>query len=911
MKKIFTLIIFILVSSSFYLSGTDDKYISPISKYRNKIVNAIIFEPNNISEDKDFANYLMSLIEITPKYDILTPISIARSLQSLYKTGYFKKIHVRARESFDGVALIFYFEKFKTIKSIEIINLPKTLKRDVMNLLTLKKGKPLNEVEINSNIERIIQFLKQTGYEDSKAQYEIIEAEENSARVKINLILGKPSIIDGIEYVYIKPIEPTLKKSIEKILKVRAGGPLNMEDLNSRIRGAISILAAKGYIGSKISYKLNKIGDNNVKLLIECDVGVKPIIRILGYRISRKRLEELVPIKKEQYISEALLEDYARNISDYINMNGYWQTRVKFSYDENNSIITFYINKGVKYKKVLVFWEGNSHIKDAELNKLNLFKNGYIEGLANAELKRVELFYNDYGYRYAKATIGKIELMQNKFLKVLIRIEENERAMIEKINVFGLNSLSEEYLRQKMSIYNNGYFSLRQLEEDIKWLKNEYINLGYASADVSYNILDGDSKNNVIININIDEGGKYYVDRIFIHGNYSTKASFIKKYLDIKPDDAFSYDKLLSSQKKLYELEVFDKIDFKYPPFIKQGSSHIDLTLDLEESYPYSLNYGIGYQQEDKIRAFISLTRKNLFGRGIRGELLLRYGFIEKRFFCSLEQPSFFNLPIHSLLTGTYEHQTRESFSYDGRIITFQLNLPIAKNTNFLIEYRYNNTDLEMKKEISEIIIEPTYRTVSASSVAGIFIQDKRDNLFEPKDGYFYSASLEYASKVLKSEQEFLKFYTQFYYYYDVFNLFIIAVSSRLGMIESFREDGFLPINFRFFAGGSKTFRGAPLDKLGPIFEGVPLGGKGLFINNLEFRIPIYGNFSIVAFYDVGNVFRKVGYIVNGSDYRHAVGIGFRYSTPIGPIAFDIGHLLKAKPDEKRYLYFLSIGHTF
>lgn len=905
----FAILISLIFLSQLY--PNDEFYLSNISRYRSKIVKLIIIEPDWLNNDENLIKQIKNLIEITPNYDILTPISIARSLDALYKTDYFKKIHVLARESYDGVALIFYFEKKKIIQSIELIDLPKMLGKRVKNILNIKEGKVFNEQTVENDIKSLKEILKRAGYEDCDINYELNDLDRENVKIKLRFLIGEPLKISNVVYSYKGKINYNLKLRIEKILDIKSGKILNMEEINSRIRKAEEMLARKEYIGSKIYYTINRVDEKKADILIECDVGDKTKVRIIGDRISKKWTEKLVPIKKEQYVSEGLLEEYANNLRDYINMRGYSEVDVKYSYDKANSIITFYIKKGGGYKNIKIIWKGNKYFSNLQLGKLNVFENGYIEGLVREELKKVESFYDDYGFRETKAKLCEMELLSSQLLRITICIQENEQTLIKKVNIFGISAFREDDLKARMSVFKNQYLSLRRLEDDIQLLKNDYIKLGYPNIKIKYSLLNELGSKNIIVNINVDEGNRYYIDRVFLHGNYGTKASFINRYLDVKPDEPFSYDKILSSQRKLYELEIFDRIDFKYAALGWKSSSRLDIMLDIDESSKYSLGYGIGYQQEDKIRGFISLVRKNMFGVGIRGELLLRYGFIEKRFFASLRQPNFLNLPLHSLITGTYEQQTRESFTYNGRIITFQLNIPIDKGTDYLIEYRFNNTDLKVRKEISEITIEPKYRTVSASSIAGIFVQDKRDNPLEPQKGYFYSASLEYASKVLRSEQEFLKFYSQFQFYYNLFDVFTIAISSRLGMIESYREDGFVPINFRFFAGGSKTFRGAELDKLGPVYNGVPLGGKGLFINSLEFRIPIYGNFSIAAFYDVGNVFRKVSYIINGSDYEHALGIGFRYLTPIGPIALDIGHLLKAKPDEKKYLYFLSLGHAF
>jgi outer membrane protein insertion porin family len=184
---------------------------------------------------------------------------------------------------------------------------------------------------------------------------------------------------------------------------------------------------------------------------------------------------------------------------------------------------------------------------------------------------------------------------------------------------------------------------------------------------------------------------------------------------------------------------------------------------------------------------------------------------------------------------------------------------------------------------------------------------------------------------------------------------FVLARSTSLGLQQPFKEtrvvppgacpvnpqtgqtvcQGFslIPLPEQFFAGGGNSHRGFGLNQAGPRdpTSGFPLGGTALFINNFELRmppvsLPLLGEgFSFAIFHDMGNVFTAqhdmikgllrwhqpnpssclplvVGTAYNqcfnrfddsGYDYTsHAVGVGVRYKTPIGPLRFDFGYNL-------------------
>ena len=149
---------------------------------------------------------------------------------------------------------------------------------------------------------------------------------------------------------------------------------------------------------------------------------------------------------------------------------------------------------------------------------------------------------------------------------------------------------------------------------------------------------------------------------------------------------------------------------------------------------------------------------------------------------------------------------------------------------------------------------------------------------------------------------------------------------------ESFCQ-GFplIPLPEQFFAGGGNSHRGFGLNQAGPRdpSSGFPVGGTALFVNNVELRLPqislpyLGEGFGFAIFHDMGNVFTaphdmlkgvlrwhqanplqcvsggttnsqcSTNFNSSGYDYTsHALGVGLRYKTPIGPLRFDFGYNL-------------------
>jgi outer membrane protein insertion porin family len=131
----------------------------------------------------------------------------------------------------------------------------------------------------------------------------------------------------------------------------------------------------------------------------------------------------------------------------------------------------------------------------------------------------------------------------------------------------------------------------------------------------------------------------------------------------------------------------------------------------------------------------------------------------------------------------------------------------------------------------------------------------------------------------------------------------------KIGGIVPIRNNQFIPVEERFYAGGSYSVRGWARQRLGPIDPfGNPVGGQSLFEFSTEFRYPIYDLIRGVAFMDCGNVWLE-SYTWKLNKLRYSLGVGIRITTPIGPARLDV-----ARPifdEEKKVQFHFSVGHAF
>lgn len=121
-------------------------------------------------------------------------------------------------------------------------------------------------------------------------------------------------------------------------------------------------------------------------------------------------------------------------------------------------------------------------------------------------------------------------------------------------------------------------------------------------------------------------------------------------------------------------------------------------------------------------------------------------------------------------------------------------------------------------------------------------------------------------------------------------------------------RDG-IPIDERFFNGGSTSVRSFAERELGPrsILSGKPTGGLTSVTMNAEYTFPIWKELKGAVFYDAGAIGRDGGL----GSIRTGVGAGLRYALPIGPLRVDYGINPSPRPGESRGALHISFGVAF
>ena len=124
----------------------------------------------------------------------------------------------------------------------------------------------------------------------------------------------------------------------------------------------------------------------------------------------------------------------------------------------------------------------------------------------------------------------------------------------------------------------------------------------------------------------------------------------------------------------------------------------------------------------------------------------------------------------------------------------------------------------------------------------------------------------------------------------------VLALRSQVGFAGADT-----PVFDRFFAGGFRSIRGFQFRGVGPQVNGFKVGGDFLFLNSVEYQVPILANdqLYVVGFVDSGTVESNVEI----NNYRVSAGVGLRIVVPMMgpvPIALDFGFPIVKAAERQR-----------
>ncbi len=576
--------------------------------------------------------------------------------------------------------------------------------------------------------------------------------------------------------------------------------------------------------------------------------------------------------------------------------------------------------------------DGNQAFDDGELREIMVLKTAswfkrvflgrdrseFDETSLRNDLQRIKRYYQRRGFLNANVMLSELQSNdKNETVTIKIRVEENAPILNGAISYsFAENAADSSALMGLVpanairgQIPRGEPFRDADVTNVRTGLMDAFANAGYPYVDVKAN-LDIDTAANVVdINFAVDPGPLSYFGEVSISGRDRVGEKLIINQMRLKTGGRYSQKLLRDSQRQIFSLQVFEVVTVR-AKLSEARDSIIPVQVNLSEAAQWSSKIGVGYGREDEFRAFTEMQLLSFMGGARRLTLYAKHSGLEP-YHVNLElvQPAFLG-PRNELSINPFVRKQEEPgytvrrygshFSFSRRF-----NLFLSGTATYTFEQVRLDTNSVAEQATTDLSNLDLY---NKSAIQLSFTWDDSYPAFSPERGWFGIISVKYSGLDLGSRFNYAKTLFDLRHYVDLGGV-VLALRGKIGGIKSFDSEPFVPVEDRYFSGGSTSNRGWARGGLGPTDdEGKPIGGNSLFEGNVELRYPIIGVLSGVIFYDFGNVWIE-SYDYRPRDLRYATGLGLRLRTPIGPVRFDAGR--PVFDDETTIQLHLSVGQAF
>ena len=409
--------------------------------------------------------------------------------------------------------IITLFVVFKTsllaaeiINDIKVIGNDRVSKSTIINFSDLKKGDDVSLTNINDSL---------------KSLYDTNFFENVSIDISNNIVT-----IDVKEYPVIQEIifEGIKRKETIKDLKdqvsLKEKNPFNESLIKNDLNKILNIFKQSGYYFAETTVKVQKNQNNTINIIYTVDRGEKATIKEIKFigdkKYKKRKLSSIITseeskfwkiISKGKYLNIERINLDKRLLKNFYLNKGYYQVQVNDAYskiiDDKDFVLTFNINAGERFNfgsMSLTLPDDFDPKKFVKLNKVmkKLENETYAFSKIEDILDEIENIALDENYEFIDAKV--IETIDKNKVNFIFEVEESEKIYVDKINIFGNNITSEEFIRDNLIVDEGDPFNKILHTRSINNLKSKNL-----FAKVESKIKDTVDKSKKIIDIIIDE----------------------------------------------------------------------------------------------------------------------------------------------------------------------------------------------------------------------------------------------------------------------------------------------------------------------------------------------------------------------------------------------------------------------
>jgi outer membrane protein assembly complex protein YaeT len=904
-------------------------------------------------------------VTLQPGQDYSTA-SARESIARLYATGRFAEIAVDSSPTATGQVVTFQLQPNFFVGGITIVgvkNHPTPVQ--AVNASKLQLGEPYTEARHNAAIAAIGRLMVANGYHQSSVTESATRhLDTQQIDLAFTIVPGKQARIGSLQWTGDPgfPAEKLMAKS-----GLRPGRAATAPAVQNALQQLRKFYQSQQLLSARADL-IDRVFDpktNTEALSFRLIQGPKILVRAEGVKISDGKLRSLMPFQEEGSADLDLVREGAREFRDYLQSQGYFEADVQGSMQEDlrHGVIqvVYQVDRGPRHKLDRVEIHGNKFFTEQALQERMSITPESLNGtgrfsriLLDGDVGAIKDAYHSAGFRQVAVTVKVEDDYQGKpgLVHVRLDIAEGPQTRVGSLQWQGNSQIPTSELLAQVKLQPGQPFSEDRAAQDRDNLLGYYYDRGFPDARFTWKAttatttpVDPTAKregDQVTLVYSLDEGTREYVDHVLIAGLHRTHESLVDKQIEIKEGQPLSQTQRLDTQRNLYDLGIFNRVDMavQNPDGQESGKT---MLLQVEEAGRWSLSTGFGLElarlgggqisldepqgtQTVSPRVSFDATRVNLGGTGQTLAFKTLVSTFQQRASITLTSPRIFDHPKLTMYLTTLADRTSDVRTFTAERYEASASLAWKRNRHDTVIYRmfYRRVQVDAESlKIDPLLIPIDSKPVRVAGPQITFLRDHRDNPADSERGYYFSADVSVAGSYFGSQTNFTHLFMKHSSYYRLSKSLVLARNTLFGWqtpygglhaVQGTNPDGTtfteytraIPLAENFFSGGASTDRAFNINQAGPrdLDTGFPIGGNALLMNSLELRFPVSRpNLGGVLFWDAGNVYDKLGDVNFHLDQRgvtdfnymvHAAGLGIRYRTPIGPVRVDFAWAFNA-----------------
>ncbi len=409
----------------------------------------------------------------------------------------------------------------------------------ICSLILIFINKPVfseivKQIEINGNErvsdETIIMFSKISINDDLKSQdlnniiknifksnffNDVFVSFKNN---KLIITVDELPIIENINFDGIK--SNTLLEKITDNLKLISRSSYNETLLKKDRDKILTELKSLGYYFAEVNIIKTDLENKKINLTYDIKLGNKAKINKISFigdkKFKDRKLRSIIIseeykfwkfISGKKYLNENIIAFDERLLKNFYRNKGFYAVKINSSfaklYNDDEFELVYNIDSKDKYyfNDLLIQLPDDFDVSNYEELKTflkNLKGQVYSINTVSKILDKIDLISINEQYESVKATVSE-NIVSNK-INLSFNIEETERFLVERINIYGNSITRENVIRNQLIIDEGDSYNEILAKKSI----NEIKSLNFFS-DVKSEVVDGQDLNSKIINITVEE----------------------------------------------------------------------------------------------------------------------------------------------------------------------------------------------------------------------------------------------------------------------------------------------------------------------------------------------------------------------------------------------------------------------